>query len=60
MKIEGGCYCGSVRYKATGDPLFKGSCYCRECQHIAGGSPNIVMGMPEATFAYTKGTPKAW
>lgn len=57
MKIEGGCYCGAVRYQAEGDALFKGQCYCRECQHIAGGGPNLVMGMPEAGFAYTKGAP---
>lgn len=60
MDIEGGCYCGAVRYKATGDPLFKGQCHCRECQYIAGGSPNIVMGVPEATFTYTKESPKAF
>jgi hypothetical protein len=41
-----------------GDPLFKGQCHCRECQYISGGLPNIVMGMPEAGFAYTKGKAK--
>jgi hypothetical protein len=29
MSVEGGCYCGSVRYKAEGDALFKGQCHCR-------------------------------
>jgi hypothetical protein len=58
MEIEGGCYCGAVRYKVEGDPLFKGQCHCRECQYISGGSPNVVMGMPEVGFAYTKGSPK--
>ena len=58
MKIEGRCYCGGVRYEADGDPLFKAHCYCRECQYISGGSPNIVMGMPESGFTYTQGSPK--
>ena len=58
MEIEGGCYCGALRYKAEGDPLFKGQCHCRECQYVSGGSPNVTMGMPEATFQYTKGAPK--
>ncbi len=58
MELEGGCYCGSLRYKASGDAMFKGQCHCRECQYIAGGSVNVVMAMPEATFSYTKGEPK--
>jgi hypothetical protein len=58
MNVEGGCYCGNVRYKVEGEPLFKGQCYCRECQFISGGGPNLVLGMPEAGFAYTKGAPK--
>jgi hypothetical protein len=58
VNVEGGCYCGSLRYRAEGEPLFKGQCHCRECQYISGGSVNVVMGMPEATFSYEKGTPK--
>jgi hypothetical protein len=58
MEIEGGCYCGAVRFKAVGDPVFKGQCHCRECQYFASGSPNMVLGMPEAGFSYTKGKPR--
>ncbi len=58
MAIEGGCYCGALRYEAGGDPLFKGQCHCRECQYASGGHPNVVQGMPEASFAYTQGSPK--
>ncbi len=60
MRIEGGCYCGAVRYAGEGDPAFKGQCHCRECQYIAGGGPNLVLGMPEAGFAYTKGEPRVF
>src|SRR5262245_33504730 len=60
MKIDGGCYCGAVRYSAEGDQLFTGQCHCRECQYISGGLPNIVMGMPEGGFTYTKGKAKGF
>lgn len=60
MHVEGGCYCGAVRYSAEGDALFKGQCHCRECQYISGGSPNIVMGVPEPGFKYTKGQAKSF
>lgn len=58
MRIEGGCYCGALRFVAEGDPLFKGQCHCRECQYISGGHPNAVMGMPAGGFSYTQGAPK--
>jgi hypothetical protein len=39
--IEGGCLCGSVRYKATQKPLQMRACWCRLCQFIASGSATI-------------------
>ena len=58
MKVEGGCYCGAVRYRAEGDAVFKAQCHCRECQYISGGAPNFVMGVPESGFSYTRGAGK--
>jgi hypothetical protein len=58
MKLEGGCYCGKVRYEAEGEPMMKAQCHCRECQYISGGAPNMFVLMPPDGFKYTKGTPK--
>ena len=60
MKVEGGCYCGQLRYKAEGEPVLKAQCHCRECQYISGGAPNIVLAMPPTGFGYTKGKPKTF
>lgn len=58
MKIEGGCYCGGLRYVAEGEPMMKAQCHCRECQYISGGSPNVIVAMPLSGFSYTKGEPR--
>jgi len=46
MKLEGGCYCGKVRYVAEGKPMLKVQCHCRECQYISGDAPNLFLLTP--------------
>ena len=60
MIIDGGCYCGRVRYRAEGEPVMAAQCHCRDCQYTTGGSPNMFMAMPEAGFAYLSGAVKTY
>jgi hypothetical protein len=57
MRVDGGCYCGSLRYLAEGTPILKAQCHCRECQYFSGGAPNLFLLMPADGFRYTIGTP---
>lgn len=58
--MDGGCYCGALRFKAEGAPAMKAQCHCRECQYLTGGGPNFFMLMPPDGFAYVKGAPKSF
>ena len=60
MAIEGGCYCGQVRYEIEGDPLMQLQCHCRECQYITGGNPNVIMAFAKDGFKYTEGKPQGF
>ena len=58
--MQGGCYCGAVRYEISEKPVMKAQCHCRECQYISGGGPNFFMAIPESGFAITEGTAKTF
>lgn len=60
MKVQGGCYCGAIRYEANGDPMMRAECYCRECQYITGGSNVLVMAMPIDGFTLVQGAVKGF
>lgn len=60
VDLEGGCYCGALRYRVTAEPIRKGQCHCRPCQHISGGGPNYFMVVPVEAFAYTRGEPSTY
>jgi hypothetical protein len=57
MKLEGGCYCGEIRYEAAGKPMLRAQCHCRPCQYFSGGAANMFMLTPPEGFQYTRGTP---
>ena len=57
MVITGRCYCGEISYESADEIQNSIQCHCRECQYITGGSPNLIVIVPEEGFRFTKGTP---
>lgn len=57
MTLEGGCYCGKIRYAAAGKPMLRAQCHCRPCQYFSGGAANMFLLMPVDGFRYVRGEP---
>ena len=36
--LEGGCFCGAVRYRLTSPPMFVNCCHCHDCQRQTGSA----------------------
>ena len=56
-KHEGGCLCGTVRYRVTGRPIWTAYCHCQSCRRATGSAVAAYAGYGVDQFAYTKGEP---
>ena len=59
-KHEGGCLCGSVRYRVTGDPTWVGACHCKQCQRGTGTAFATVALFPDSQVEITCGVLKQY
>ena len=50
MSIEGGCHCGAVRYRCSGEPELTFYCHCRDCQRTTGSPFSMELMMPTDGF----------
>lgn len=52
-EIHGGCNCGAIRYRLTGDPLAIAVCHCANCRRQSGSafSVNVIVGVNAMTVA---------
>ena len=56
-EITGGCQCGAVRYRVTGEMGESGICHCRMCQRAAG---NVFAALVTARGVVWQGTHGRW
>ena len=55
--IEGGCFCGAVRYRMSGSPQSSAICHCESCRR-ASGAPSVAWVTVEREhFELLRGTP---
>jgi hypothetical protein len=57
FSVEGGCLCGSIRYRVRGAPLSSGVCHCRSCRRAAGAPMLPYVTFLIANFSVIKGQP---
>ena len=51
--LTGGCLCGAVRYKISGDQIFSGRCYCNDCRKTSGTGHSAVLAVAEQAVSIT-------
>ena len=57
---EGGCLCGAVRYRVTGDPTWSGACHCKQCQRGSGTAFATFASFLDSQVEITKGRGKEY
>jgi len=49
----GGCLCGDIRYRASGNPEWVGICHCQSCRKHTGGVLNAAAGFQRSNVTFT-------
>lgn len=58
--FEGGCQCGAVRYRASGEPVMAALCHCSMCRR-AHAAPAVAWAMfPQAQVQFLGEAPAAY
>ncbi len=56
--IEGGCFCGTIRYIFEDNDYPSANCHCSICRRISGAAFVSWLAIPLPFFKYTIGDPK--
>lgn len=57
---DGGCLCGSLRFRVAAPPIDSGYCHCRMCQKNSGAPVVAWVTFPTETFSWLAGDPRVY
>jgi len=57
ISAEGGCICGAIRYRVTGECTGSMVCHCQTCRRVAGAPVVAWVTFPSAQFQVLRGQP---
>jgi hypothetical protein len=57
LRYTGGCQCGAIRYRITGELLDPDICHCRMCQKAFGSFFAPLIGVTPGSLEWTRGKP---
>ena len=55
--IQGGCFCGAIRYEADSIPFHETSCHCSVCRRTSGAPFVTWFSVPKSSFKFISGIP---
>ena len=56
----GGCQCGEVRYRISGEPVVLAICHCKECQRASGSAFGMSLVTRKEHFVLERGVLKSF
>ena len=55
--LQGGCYCGAIRYETDGTPFQETNCHCSICRRTTGAPFVTWFSVPRTRFRLLRGEP---
>lgn len=55
LDTTGGCLCGAVRYRVSGEPTTSSACHCRSCRLASGATPVAWVVFPVERYTLLSG-----
>ena len=55
MKVDGGCYCGNIKFEADINPDGARICHCTDCQHLTGSAFRVNVSVAKDKIRFSCG-----